>query len=186
MLAEIKPGDFVLLQMGHNDGGDLGGAKPRGTLKGIGNETQDVPQTAGPLAGQTETVHTYGWYLRKYIADTRAHHATPILLTLTVRNIWAPGPAGTPRIERDMKSGGSTYDTEIRQVAAAEHVLLVDMASVEADRLEALGQEKTAALFPADHTHTSPQGAELVAGSVASALSATTSSLRTYLLSRKP
>lgn len=36
VLAQLKRGDFVLLQMGHNDGGDLGGAKPRGTLKGIG------------------------------------------------------------------------------------------------------------------------------------------------------
>src|SRR5260221_14057577 len=25
VLTEMKPGDFVLLQMGHNDGGDLGG-----------------------------------------------------------------------------------------------------------------------------------------------------------------
>ena len=28
-LAEIKAGDYVMLQWGHNDGGDLGGAKPR-------------------------------------------------------------------------------------------------------------------------------------------------------------
>src|SRR3984957_12124879 len=27
ILAEIKPGDYVMLQMGHNDGGDLAGTK---------------------------------------------------------------------------------------------------------------------------------------------------------------
>ncbi len=186
VLAELKPGDFVLIQMGHNDGGDLGGTKPRGTLKGIGSETQDVPQIIGSLAGQVEKVHTYGWYLRKYIADTRAHHATPILLTLTVRNIWVPGPDGTPHIERDIKSGDSTYDMNIRQVAAAEHVLVADMASVEADRLETLGQAATSALFPIDHTHTSPRGAELNADSVAAALSATTSPLRSFLVTSHP
>src|SRR5438309_1306395 len=83
-LAEIKPGDFVLLQWGHNDGGDLGGAKPRGSLKGLGEESQDVTLPDG----HHETVHTYGWYMRKYIADARAKHATPMLLSLTIRNIW--------------------------------------------------------------------------------------------------
>lgn len=172
VLAEMKPGDFVLLQMGHNDGGDLGGAKPRGTLKGLGDETQDVTLPDG----HTETVHTYGWYTRKYISDTRAHHATPILLSITIRNIWNPGATGTPRIERDMG-----YDTEIKQLAADEHVPFIDMATVEADRLEALGPEKTALLFPIDHTHTSPEGAELNAQAVVTALRNANSPLTAYL-----
>src|SRR5579875_264050 len=94
-LAQMKAGDYMLLQMRHNDGGDLGGPKPRGSLKGIGDETQDVPQTAGPNAGHTETVHTYGWYLRKMIDDAKARGVHPILLTLTVRNIWST-PDGKP------------------------------------------------------------------------------------------
>src|SRR5271170_2887784 len=116
VLAEIKPGDFVLLQMGHNDGGDLGGAKPRGSIKGLGDESQDVTLPDG----HTETVHTYGWYMRKYITDTRAKKATPILLTLTIRNIWKDG-----KIERDMG-----YDAEIKQLANDMNVLYADMATV--------------------------------------------------------
>ena len=161
VLAEMKPGDYVLIQMGHNDGGDLGGAKPRGTLKGIGDEAKEVTLPDG----HTETVHTYGWYLRKYIADTRAKGATPILLTLTVRNIWKDGPDGKPHIERDMGLRDFEY-----QVGAAEHVPVIDMATVAADGFEALGPEKTAAYFPIDHTHTSPAGADLNAHSVATAL----------------
>jgi rhamnogalacturonan acetylesterase len=167
VLAEMKPGDFVLLQMGHNDGGDLGGAKPRGSIKGIGDESKDVTLPDG----HTETVHTYGWYIRKYIADTRAKKATPILLSLTVRNIWKDG-----KIERDMG-----YDASIRQLATEQHVAYVDMATVEADRLEALGPEKAALLFPIDHTHTSPAGAELNAESVVTALKNAHSPLSTYL-----
>src|SRR5580704_10392542 len=104
VLAEIKPGDYVLLQWGHNDGGGplTPNFKARGEGKGIGDESADIaittPFTVGPLAGKTtETVHTYGWYNRKYIADTRAKGATPILLTPTIRNIWKDG-----HIERDM------------------------------------------------------------------------------------
>lgn len=172
VLAEMKPGDFVLLQMGHNDGGNLNGPKARGSLKGLGDETKDVTLANG----QTETVHTYGWYMRKYIADTRAKGATPILLSLTIRNIWKPGPDGKPHIERDMG-----YDAELKQLAAAEHVAFVDMATVEADRLEAAGPVKTALLFPIDHTHTSSEGAELNAQSVTIALRQAHSPLAAYL-----
>lgn len=161
VLTEMKPGDYVLLQMGHNDGGALDGPKARGSLKGLGEETRDVTLPDG----RTDTVHTYGWYMRKYITDSRARHSVPILLTLTIRNIWTAGPDGRQHIERDMG-----YDAELRQLAASEHVPLVDMADVEADRLEALGSAKTAELFPKDHTHTSAAGAELVAECVVRAL----------------
>lgn len=156
MLQQMKPGDFVLIQFGHNDGGDLDGAKPRGTLKGIGEETREVTLPDG----SKETVRTFGGYVRQYIADARAKEATPILLTLTVRNVWKDG-----KIERDMG-----YGDTLRQIAAAEHVQLADMGTLAADAFESLGQEKTAALFPIDHTHTSAQGAELNAAMVAIAL----------------
>ena len=170
-LAEMKSGDTMLFQMGHNDGGDLGGAKPRGEIKGIGDETQDVPQTAGPLAGTTETVHTYGWYVRKYVAEARAKGVTPIFLTITIRNIWKDG-----RIERDM--GYSTY---IHQLSEELHVPIADMATLEADYLESLGPDKTALLFPIDHTHTSAIGAEMNAKMVATALKTIHSLVDAYL-----
>jgi rhamnogalacturonan acetylesterase len=172
VLAEMKPGDFVLLQMGHNDGGDLGGAKPRGSIKGLSDESQQVTLPDG----HTETVYTYGWYMRKYIADTRAKKATPILLTLTIRNIWANDADGNLHIERDMG-----YDATIRQLATEQQVTLVDMATVEADRLDALGPEKTALLFPIDHTHTSAEGAERNAESVVIALRDAKLPLTAYL-----
>jgi rhamnogalacturonan acetylesterase len=176
VLAEMKSGDYLLLQMGHNDGGDLGGAKPRGTLKGIGDESQDVPQTTGPLAGTTETVHTYGWYVRKMVDEAKAKGVTPALLTLTVRNIWKPDSAGTPQIERDMG-----YTTFIHQLAEQEHIQVIDMSTLAADKFQALGPEKTAALFPIDHTHTSAVGAQMNAESVAQALRNAHSPLAAYL-----
>jgi lysophospholipase L1-like esterase len=172
VLAEMKPGDYVLIQMGHNDGGALDGTKPRGSIKGLGEETKYVTL----MDGNFETVHTYGWYMRKYIADTRAKHATPILLTLTIRNVWTTSADGKPHIERDMG-----YNADIRQLASDQQVLLVDMGNYEADHLEAAGPEKTALLFPKDHTHSSAEGAELNAQSVVRALRATHSPLLGYL-----
>jgi lysophospholipase L1-like esterase len=189
-LAEMKPGDYLLLQMGHNDGGDLGGAKPRGDLKGVGDDTQDVAQTTGPYAGKVETIHTFGWYLRKMIDDAKAKGVHPILLTPTIRNIWT-APDGSPcgaatqpacppgaHIKRNLGS----YDDWDRKVAAQEHIPVLELGTVEADRLEALGPEKTAPLFPKDHTHTSPEGADLVAQCVATAIRTSDPALAAYLL----
>jgi len=181
VLAEIKPGDYVMLQWGHNDGGDLGGAKPRGSLRGDGDQTQDMLQTTGPLAGQTETIHTYGWYNRKYVADTKAKGATPMFLSMTIRDIWTPDASGVKRIERE-----TNYNNIMKTITDQDHLAYIDMASVEADRLEAAGPEKAALLFPIDHTHTSAEGAELNAQSVVIALEEAKSPLVTYLKARIP
>ena len=85
----IKPGDFVMMQFGHNDGGPLDdAARARGTLHGVGDETREIDN---PIARQNETVHTYGWYLKQFIADARAKGATPIMCTLIPRKIWKDG-----------------------------------------------------------------------------------------------
>jgi lysophospholipase L1-like esterase len=170
-LAEMKSGDYLLLQMGHNDSGDLGGAKPRGSLHSIGEETKEVPQTSGPLAGQTETVHTYGWYMRKMIDEARAKGVQTEILTTTIRNIWTNG-----HIEKDIG-----YNDLIHQIAAQEKIPVIDMGAIEAKRLEDLGPAKTALLFPKDHTHTSAVGAQFNAINVADALRAANSPLTAYL-----
>ena len=74
--AELKPGDFVLMQFGHNDGGPLEGPKTRASLKGNGEETKEA---AIEGSEKKETVQNCGWYLRKYIADVKAKGAMPIV-----------------------------------------------------------------------------------------------------------
>lgn len=186
VVSELKRGDFVLIQMGHNDGGSnpesiLNDPKARGSIHALGDETAilnlKAPYTSGPLVGQSaETIHTYGWYIRKYIADARAKGATPILLTPTLRNVWKPSPDGTLQIERDM--GFHDFDV---QLSTSEHVELVDMAALSAARLQALGPDATAKLYPVDHTHTSAAGAEANAHDVAEALRLDHSPVAAYL-----
>jgi lysophospholipase L1-like esterase len=97
LLAQVKAGDTVLIQFGHNDGGPINDEPPpplraRGSLPGLGEETREIDNV---LTKQHEVVHTFGWYMRRMIADVKAKGASPIVLSLTVRNRWN----GT-RIER--------------------------------------------------------------------------------------
>ncbi len=159
VVRDLKAGDYVLIQMGHNDGGPIDTGRSRASLPGLGEETRDVTKADGT----TETVHTYGWYMRKMIADTKAKGATPILMSLTVRNLWKDG-----HVER----GSGNYRELIMELAKTRSTLFVDVTNIIADHYEALGQEAVKALFGPDYVHTSPQGADLNAASVVAGLKA--------------
>jgi lysophospholipase L1-like esterase len=168
VLADLKPGDYVLIQMGHNDPGSPNTDRARGSLPGLGDESKEFTMPDG----KTELVHTYGWYMRKYIADTRAKGAHPILLSLTVRNIWKDG-----KVER----GSGHYSQWTEELAKADHVPFIDLTNMVADQYEKLGEDKVKALFSTDHTHTSPEGAEINAATVAAGLRKINSPLAAYL-----
>ncbi|HEY4382228.1 MAG TPA: rhamnogalacturonan acetylesterase [Acidobacteriaceae bacterium] len=186
-LEIIKPGDIVLIQWGHNDGGinlpgaapvpDAGlapgatpptpppGVAPRGpnvggSLPGIGEETLDATNAR---SGKVETVHTYGWYLRKYIADVKAKGATPIICSLVPRKIWVDG-----KVRRQT----DTYRGWAQQVAEQQHVGFVDLNEIIARRYDALGPDAVDKLFGDPHTHTDWDGAVLNAESVVAGLRA--------------
>ncbi len=159
VLSEMKKGDFVLIQFGHNDAGKINDeTRARGSLPGVGEETQEIDNL---LTKKHEVVHTYGWYMRKMIADTKAKGARPIILSLTVRNIWKDG-----RVER----GSGKFGQWAAEIAKSQNVEFIDLTTIIADRYEELGQDKVQALFGPDHTHTSPAGAELNAELVVAGL----------------
>ena len=159
VLSDMKRGDIVLIQFGHNDAGAINDAsRARGSLPGIGEETQEIDNL---LTKEHEVVHTYGWYLRKMIADTKAKGAIPIVLSLTVRNIWKDG-----RVER----GSGKFGQWAREVATSQHVLFLDVTKLIADKYEQLGETKVKELFATDHTHTNSAGAELNASLILAGL----------------
>jgi rhamnogalacturonan acetylesterase len=160
-LALMKPGDIVLLQFGHNDSGPLDDtARARGTLQGVGEETKEIEN---PILQRHETVHTYGWYMRKYVGDTIAKGATPIICSPIPRKIWKDG-----KVVRNTQD----YGGWARQVASQQHVAFVDLNEIIARRYDALGEAKVEALFADPHTHTSRTGAELNAECVVAGLKA--------------
>src|SRR5829696_5904712 len=75
ILATLKKGDYVIMQFGHNDAGPLDDtARARGTIKGIGEESKEV---YNPIMKKQEVVYTYGYYMRKFIKDTKAKGVIP-------------------------------------------------------------------------------------------------------------
>ncbi len=183
-LAEMKAGDFVLLQWGQNDGSDLGGQgsrNARGDLRGDGDATQDVAQTTGPKSGQVETLHTFGWYNRKYVDDIKAKGATAMMLSMTIHNSWRPDASGALHVTLDMRFGPVLW-----KIAQDDHLQFIDMAPVEATRMESVGKDKASLWFPKDYVHTSPEGADLNAQSVVIALEIAKSPLLKYLKAPLP
>jgi alpha-L-fucosidase 2 len=156
LIADVKQGDHVLIQLGQNDGSPVNEdasvprerVRSRGSLRGLGEESQDIVNT---LNGKQETVRTFGWYVRKMIADVRERGATPIVLSPTIHNTWKDG-----HVMR-----GGVYREWNREIARAEGVPFVDHSRIIADEYERLGPEVVGALFPRDHVHTGPEGAEI-------------------------
>src|SRR5579875_60840 len=159
ILAQVKPGDFVMMQFGHNDGGPLNdNSRARGTIKGTGDESQEIDNQ---LTGKHETVHTYGWYMRKYVRDTKAKGATPIVCSQIPRKIWKDG-----KIVRN----SADYAGWAAEVAHSEHAPFINLNEIVARQYDEMGPGKVDPLFGDEHTHTTRTGAELNAASVVAGL----------------
>ena len=184
----LKPGDFVTIQFGHNDICPITDAKARGVIPG----TADTCHVFKLDNGDYEVVYSFGWYLKKMIDDCREKGATPILVSLTPRNEWPGG-----KVERRDGSYGKWY----REVVAETGVEFVDVHNISADFLDkkfavsslpadkekakakmAEQKEKAGAkYFKKDHTHTSKLGAQMNAQSFARGLRQNKSPLAKYL-----
>ena len=166
LLADVKVGDTVLIQFGHNDGSSVNEdasvpperRRSRGSLPGLGEESQEIDNV---ITKKHEVVRTFGWYVRKMIADVKAKGATPIILSLTVRNMWQDG-----KIER----GSGSYRRWDRGIAEQAGVAFVDVTRIVADQYQAFGAEKVRSLYGPDHTHPNVAGADFHAAAVVAGL----------------
>lgn len=165
----LKPGDFVLIQFGHNDGGDINIGKARGELHGSGDESKVFLMEK---TGKYQVVYTFGWYLRKFIRDAQEKGAIPIVLSHTPRNKWKGG-----QIERNSES----YGKWTREAAEATGACFIDLNKISADKLQKMGPKKSAVFYNTDHTHTSLKGARMNAQSIAEGLKVTDCPLKKYL-----
>lgn len=166
----LQPGDFVLIQFGHNDISPIDKPKYRGAIA----TADDTCHVYKMDTGNYEVVYSFGWYLKKFIQDVREKGATPILVSLTPRNEWENG-----KIERRNDSYGKWY----RQVAKETDVEFVDLHNIAADYLDKTCGSKAKAekYYKRDHTHSSLLGAKTNAKCVAQGLRANKSTLATYL-----
>lgn len=158
----IKKGDFVLIQFGHNDGSPLDDtARARGTIKGNGSDSVII---YNPITKQQEIVHTYGWYLRKFICLIKEKKATPIICSPVPRNNWTNG-----MVNRADKN----YGLWAKLAADQENVLFLNLNDLVADQYDKMGEHFVDSVYftKKDHTHTSKDGAALNAEMVTKGIS---------------
>jgi hypothetical protein len=138
VLGEMKAGDYLIMQFGHNDRGPLDdAARARGTISGNGEETKEIDN---PITKKHEVVHTYGWYIRKYVSDAKAKGAAGVIVCSPIpRNAWTEGkvnrnPSYTQWAEQAAKQAGASF---------------INLNEMVAKRYDAEGQEKvTETYFP--------------------------------------
>lgn len=169
----LQPGDFVLIQFGHNDAGAINTGKARAELPGVGPESKVFKMEK---TGQYQVIYTFGWYLRKFIMDAQEKGAIPIVLSHTPRNMFDNG-----KIQRNTNSFGKWT----REAAEATGAYFIDLNKLSGDKLEKMGCEDglrvVGEYFNNDHTHSSLKGARLNARSIAEGLQATDCPLKEYL-----
>ena len=137
-------GQYYLIQFGHND-------EP-----GKGPERETDPKTS------------YRAFMSRYVDESRAIGATPVLVTSLVRRIF--------NTDGTIKTTQTPYVEAVRALAAAKHVPLVDLHAISLADAEHAGDDAWADLSPrddkglVDRTHLNAKGSDVVGRMVAEAL----------------
>ena len=150
ILNTLKKGDYVIMQFGHNDAGPLDDtARARGTIRGIGVESKEI---YNPITKKQEVVYSYGWYMRKYVHDTKAKGAIPIVCSLVPRNQWKDG-----KVQRS----DTSYAKWAADIATSEGAYFIGLNKLVSDQYDKVDTAKVSSFFYGDHTHTNKAGARL-------------------------
>ena len=156
----LKPGDWVIVSIGHNDNGEFFDAKrARAVIPGVDPDTCYVG--FNQRTQRQDTVYSYGTYLRRYIRETRARGANPILMSLTPRDAYNEKTGLTIR---KPQTEWAAY------IAAVEGVPFVDLNERSGQKLDSYSMWKKKYHFLGDKIHTSKFGAEMNARSAAEGL----------------
>ncbi len=176
----LRPGDYVLIQFGHNDIGGIDKDKERGVIP-CAEDSCKVFKSKN--SGKYEVVYSFGWYIHKMIVDAKEKGAIPVILSFTPRNEWPKG-----KIERRSKNYIPEWDAKVAQENGCE---FVDVHNISADFLDkkfartdgdaAKAKQEASIYFNHDHTHTSLLGARNNAQSLAKGLKEIKSPLCKYL-----
>ncbi|MCR4915603.1 MAG: rhamnogalacturonan acetylesterase [Prevotella sp.] len=175
VLQAMKPGDYVIIQFGHND-------------------------EKAPKDRHTDPGSTFDYNLAKYVRETREHGGIPVLMNCVVRrNFFVSAPENdddeklrTTTFQDGVKmvEGDSLIDTHglyrvaPRDVARRMNVLFVDANQITHDLEQGLGTEASKRLHmwfrpgeepsepkgKQDNTHYNVYGAHVVARLLADAL----------------
>jgi lysophospholipase L1-like esterase len=157
VLSLAKPGDYLLIQFGHNEGSkpDTTRQGYRGVLRGIGKDSLVLDWGDGEL----EIVRSYGENLRRFVQEAKSKGVNPIVLSMIPRNQWDE-QGHTKRANKD-------FGLWAREIAEEQGVPFVDLNEITAKKYDKIGSDLVKEkYFPGDHTHTNYEGAMENAASV--------------------
>ena len=155
----LKPGDWVIVSIGHNDNGEFFDKKrARAVIPGVDPDTMYIGYNE--RLQRQDSVYSYGSYLRRYISEIRQRGANPILMSLTPRDAYDE----KGKIVRKPQTEWAAY------VAATEGVPFVDLNERSGQKLDSYSHWKEQYHFLGDKIHTSKYGAEMNALSAAEGL----------------
>ncbi len=177
IVPALKKGDYVIMQFGHNDDWALNDTlRARGTIKGIGEEQEEIDNL---LTKKHEVVHTFGWYMRKYVTEARQRGAIPVICSPVPRNDFD---------EKGVKRRSPYYPLWAEQIAEQEGAFFIDLHERSARVYDALGTREVKKRYftPKDNVHTNEAGARLNAAKVEEGIrDLRKCNLKKYLLHRK-
>jgi lysophospholipase L1-like esterase len=142
--ALAQKGTYYLVQFGHND-------EPG---KGVDRETD--PRT------------TFRTFMARYVDESRAIGATPILVTSLVRRLYTE--------DGRIRTSQTPYVDAVRALAIEKHVPLIDLHAISLADAENAGDDVWADLSPrdaqgqVDRTHLNAKGGQVVGRMVAERL----------------
>ncbi len=163
ILTTLKSGDYVLIEFGHND-----------------------EKVENPAVGTS--LQDFKLNLIKYVQETQAKKAYPILMTPIMRRNFKNG------VFADTHLG---YPDVVRKLADSLHIPLIDMHRKTEKLIVGLGEKPSVKLFnhvdsghvnypkgKIDNTHLSPEGAKVVASLVAQGIKEMKTGLAKHLLKK--
>ncbi|WP_338771280.1 rhamnogalacturonan acetylesterase [Massilia sp. METH4] len=157
VLDQLKAGDVVLIQFGHNDGGKIGDPAMKGRASGPGTGPETVEDRKAD--GTVEQVHTFGWYMARYVQDAKGKGATVVVLSpVPHRDAWEG--------RRDFENFAQ-WDREVAQQHGA---LFADLTMVVTEGYRRVGAGVVDTFFSDARTHTNEAGAAFNAQRVVAAL----------------
>jgi acetyl esterase/lipase len=159
----LKPGDYVFIQFGHND-----------------EKVEDSARYAAPYTA-------YRKNLERFVAESRAKGATPVLLTPIVRRKF--------NVQGRLEDTHGAYPLVVREVARDLNVAFVDLEALTGDMVRSARPEGSKKLYVwaapgestmypegrQDDTHLSVLGATPVAGLAAAAIAHSALPLRQFV-----
>ncbi len=157
-LKEMKPGDFLIIQFGHNDSGPIGGEfapgrAARASIRGNSDKTEVVDMPGG----SKEEVRSYGAYLRGFVKDAQEKDVEVIIASPIPKRGFSNG-----KVHRDK----GTYAGWAEEAAKQSGACFLNLNERIADKYDEMGEEASRQFFN-DNVHTTPDGAKFNAQCVA-------------------